>query len=82
MPALLLVHHVAAPAPHVRHTSTELWLFSWAVTLIMSSWKPCFSPQEEAKDDDEAGTVTKTADGGFIKDGVTYRSALSQGSLA
>ena len=29
MPALLLVYHVEAPAPHVRHIA-QLWPASWA----------------------------------------------------
>ena len=31
--------------------------------------------QKEGEEEAESGTVTKTADGGFIKDGLTYRSA-------
>ena len=31
--------------------------------------------QKEGEETAESGLVTKTADGGFIKDGLTYRSA-------
>lgn len=33
MPALLLIHHVEAPAPHVRDIA-ELWLSSWAAVRV------------------------------------------------